>query len=271
VSVHDSTGPVNYVYFADVQGNIGQVVDLAAGSASVSMKARYEYDAYGNRTVTGGTYTQPFGFSTKYYDAESGFAYFGYAYYSPVLGRWINRELADMTNASSAYCYLHNDAVNGTAVAWSGGGGGQRAASALPAGHGDPSGGTGPASRPGSSSSPPATEPSTPASQPSCSGHLSDAGTFVGAIGGTGADARQNCRSYITASGSKFSCNCDTAPWHSGSGFLMAQCWFCSGACPYDITIEGPCRTFQACRGGVSATPGTGCTCKSVILCGWPT
>ena len=56
-----------------MQGNIGQVVDLAAASASASMMAKYQYDAYGNRSVISSTYTQPFGFSTKPYDAESGF------------------------------------------------------------------------------------------------------------------------------------------------------------------------------------------------------
>jgi RHS repeat-associated protein len=92
LSVHDDALSVSYVYFADVQGNIGQAVDLGAGSAATSMMAKYQYDAYGNRNVIASTYTQYFGFSTKPYDAESGFAYFGHRYYSPVLGRWISRD-----------------------------------------------------------------------------------------------------------------------------------------------------------------------------------
>jgi RHS repeat-associated protein len=116
LAVDDGALSVSYVYFADVQGNIGQVVDLAAGSASVSMMAKYEYDAYGNRTATAGTYSQPFGFSTKCYDAESGFVYLGHRYYSPVLGRWISRDLEDRGGYVDPYCYLSNDAVNRAAM-----------------------------------------------------------------------------------------------------------------------------------------------------------
>jgi len=31
-------------------------------------------------------------FSTKYTDDETGLVYYGYRYYSPELGRWINRD-----------------------------------------------------------------------------------------------------------------------------------------------------------------------------------
>ncbi|MBP9025503.1 MAG: hypothetical protein KBH81_05055 [Phycisphaerae bacterium] len=92
LSVHGSAGPVSYVYFADVQGNIGQIVDLAAASANASMAAKYEYDVYGNRNVIASTYAQPFGFSTKFYDHESGCAHFGHRAYSSLLGSWLSRD-----------------------------------------------------------------------------------------------------------------------------------------------------------------------------------
>jgi len=76
------------------------------------MMAKYQYDAYGNRSVISSTYTQAFGFSTKPYDAESGFAYFGYRYYSPVLGRWISRSSNDAQSSAGAYSYLANNAAN---------------------------------------------------------------------------------------------------------------------------------------------------------------
>jgi len=34
----------------------------------------------------------PFRFSTKYSDGESGLLYYGYRYYSPQLGRWLSRD-----------------------------------------------------------------------------------------------------------------------------------------------------------------------------------
>jgi RHS repeat-associated protein len=115
LSVHDNALSVSYVYFADVQGNTGQVVDLGAASASVSMMAKYQYDAYGNRTVTAATYTQPFGFSTKFYDSESGFAYFGRRHYMAQLGRLVNR--ADTHRAArESYVYSDNSLGNSTGL-----------------------------------------------------------------------------------------------------------------------------------------------------------
>jgi hypothetical protein len=94
LSVHDDALSVSYVYFADVQGNIGQIVDLGAASASASMMAKYQYDAYGNRSVISSTYTQPFGFATKFYDSESGFITSDRGAYAPGLGRGISRGFA---------------------------------------------------------------------------------------------------------------------------------------------------------------------------------
>ena len=39
-------GVLNYVYFYDGNGNVGQLVDLSAPSAAAAIKAHYEYDPY---------------------------------------------------------------------------------------------------------------------------------------------------------------------------------------------------------------------------------
>jgi RHS repeat-associated protein len=85
------------VYFADGNGNIGQVVSLSASSVSAAMYARYEYDPYGNlRSIAenSGYVSNPFcfRFSTKYFDVETGLGYWGYRYYSPTTGRWLSRD-----------------------------------------------------------------------------------------------------------------------------------------------------------------------------------
>jgi len=89
-------------------------VDLAAASASASMMAKYQYDAYGNRSVISSTYTQPFGFSTKFHDAESGFVYFGRRCYSPVLGRWMSRDPVEELGGHGLYSYCGSDPPNST-------------------------------------------------------------------------------------------------------------------------------------------------------------
>ena len=52
------------------------------------------YDAFGNTISQSGPLADFFRhrFSTKYFDSETGFYYYGYRYYSPVLMRWLTRD-----------------------------------------------------------------------------------------------------------------------------------------------------------------------------------
>jgi RHS repeat-associated protein len=74
----------------DANGNITEYVDLADGT----IVAHYQYDAFGNTITQSGSEASsfPHRFSTKYTDDETGFLYYGYRYYSPELGRWVNRD-----------------------------------------------------------------------------------------------------------------------------------------------------------------------------------
>ena len=93
----------SYWFFYDANGNVGQLIR----ASDRSLAARYEYDPYGNTIVATGpdggvlARANPFRFSTKHYDAElddrgtpaaEGLYYYGYRYYSPRLGRWLNRD-----------------------------------------------------------------------------------------------------------------------------------------------------------------------------------
>ena len=101
LAVHDATvgsgpggGGDSHVFTYDHLGNVGQVVDLDAASATAAVVAHYEYDSYGNVVTQSGPYadTNAFRFSSKYHDAGTGLVYYGYRYYSPRLGRWLNRD-----------------------------------------------------------------------------------------------------------------------------------------------------------------------------------
>jgi RHS repeat-associated protein len=70
-----------------------------------------------------GTIDQPFMFSTKQYDTETGLQYFGYRFYNPSVGRWITRDpLGELGGAAKApaffagglnlYQYVANDPIN---------------------------------------------------------------------------------------------------------------------------------------------------------------
>ena len=76
-----------FVY--DHIGNVVAVVDSTGATI-----AAYEYDPFGNIIAQSASEADevPFRFSTKYFDAETGLYYYGYRFYAPELGRWINRD-----------------------------------------------------------------------------------------------------------------------------------------------------------------------------------
>ena len=80
---------VFYIPCYDHNGNIVLYVSEAGNIA-----ARYTYDPYGNITdMSGALATQfSFGFSTKYRDHETGLVAYQRRFYSPGLGRWLNRD-----------------------------------------------------------------------------------------------------------------------------------------------------------------------------------
>jgi RHS repeat-associated protein len=82
-----------YLFLYDANGNVGQVIK----TSDQSIAARYEYDPYGNEIVATGDYgANFFRFSTKWRDnlpvTDDALYYYGYRYYAPRLGRWLNRD-----------------------------------------------------------------------------------------------------------------------------------------------------------------------------------
>ena len=82
-------GPWSAGYVYDANGNVTDMVDTNG-----TVVAHYEYDPYGNEISRGGAEAQsnPYRFSTKYTDDETGLVYYGFRFYSPQLGRWISRD-----------------------------------------------------------------------------------------------------------------------------------------------------------------------------------
>ncbi|MGA1826396.1 MAG: RHS repeat domain-containing protein, partial [bacterium] len=78
------------------------------------IEAHYQYDPFGNKIVTMGSMVDdnPFRFSTKYFDEESGFYYYGYRYYSPELGRWLCRDPSGEIAGVLLYGFVRNDSLN---------------------------------------------------------------------------------------------------------------------------------------------------------------
>ncbi len=59
-----------------------------------------------------GTFDQPFRFSTKQYDESTGLLYYGYRFYSPAIGRWMNRDPISEAGGINLYRFVGNNPVN---------------------------------------------------------------------------------------------------------------------------------------------------------------
>jgi RHS repeat-associated protein len=101
-----------YIPLYDRGGNVVGLSDGATGN----LVAAYEYDPFGNvLSATGAAAAlaaNPFGFSTKYRDAETGLSFYGYRYYSPRLGRWMTRDPLQESGGVNVYAFVNNDPVN---------------------------------------------------------------------------------------------------------------------------------------------------------------
>ena len=74
----------------DLNGNVTLLVNMTSGRAA----ATYDYGPFGELLRQSGEYAilNPFRFSTKYTDDETGLVAYEYRYYNPSSGTWLNRD-----------------------------------------------------------------------------------------------------------------------------------------------------------------------------------
>jgi RHS repeat-associated protein len=103
----------SWLAFPCYDGN-GNVMGLA-GYATGNILAQYEYDPYGRLIrITGDpalAAANPFRFSTKFQDEETGLSEYGYRYYDPESGRWLNRDPIGESGGNNLYGFARNDAI----------------------------------------------------------------------------------------------------------------------------------------------------------------
>jgi RHS repeat-associated protein len=97
----------SYYYLYDGKGNVGAVID-----SNQLVSAFYHYDTFGNLMQQSGTLSQPFQFSTKRYLANVGLNYYGYRFYNPSMGRWMNRDPLGEAGGINLYGFVQNNPVN---------------------------------------------------------------------------------------------------------------------------------------------------------------
>ncbi|MCG9752332.1 RHS repeat protein [Vibrio brasiliensis] len=93
----------NTYYMTNHLGHVYGVFDRAGERLS-----QRGYSPYGQ--VSGDDFAlQPFGMSTKRSDFTSGIVYFGYRFYMPNLGRWLNRDPLQEQGGINLYAYVDGD------------------------------------------------------------------------------------------------------------------------------------------------------------------
>ncbi len=100
-------------HFAGYDGN-GNVAGLVGG-ATGTINAAYEYGPFGEplRVTSSLAKTNlTIRFSSKYTDDESDLIYYGHRYYTPSMGRWINRDPIEEQGGLTLYGFVKNNAPN---------------------------------------------------------------------------------------------------------------------------------------------------------------
>jgi RHS repeat-associated protein len=108
--VRDHGGGTYHFVGYDGNGNVTVLVNASDQSAS----AQYEYSPFGELIRATGPLatTNPFRWSTKFWEEESGLVYYGYRYYSPSLGRWINRDPFEEEGGNNFYAFVFNEPID---------------------------------------------------------------------------------------------------------------------------------------------------------------
>ena len=111
LAAKDYTNQNAGIYYYSYDGN-GNVTDLVDG-LGVS-QAHYEYSAFGTLVNKTGNYAEinPFRWSAKYQDIETGLAYYGYRFYYSNIGRWISRDPIEEGGGVNVYAYVGNTPVS---------------------------------------------------------------------------------------------------------------------------------------------------------------
>jgi RHS repeat-associated protein len=91
-------------YHADGLGSITSLTDTTG-----SVAASYVYDSFGNLTASTGTVTNPFQYTGREFDSETGLYYYRARYYDPVGGRFLSEDPIQFVGGVDFYHYALNN------------------------------------------------------------------------------------------------------------------------------------------------------------------
>ena len=90
---------------------LGTITSLSSGAGSLAQT--YTFDSFGNQTASSGSLTNPFQYTARESDPETGLYYYRARYYDPGVGRFINEDPIGFNSGSTdAFTYVQNEAAS---------------------------------------------------------------------------------------------------------------------------------------------------------------
>ena len=100
-------GGQSYYYQADQLGSVRAITDSAGLTAN-----SYDYDAYGNIEASVEGIANPFTYTGREFDAESGLYFYRARYYDPATGRFLTEDPIGLVGGFNIYAYVDGNPVN---------------------------------------------------------------------------------------------------------------------------------------------------------------
>jgi RHS repeat-associated protein len=120
-SIRNRVGPAQYPLHRGHDRLAQPANSILAGTVreranqTSSIQAQYSYDPYGQQTRVAGTGPDSdFGYAGAYVHQPSGLLLMGARFYSPTLGRFINRDPIGESGGVNLYAYVANNPINRT-------------------------------------------------------------------------------------------------------------------------------------------------------------
>ena len=93
-----------YFYHAD---GLGSITSLTNGSGQLA--ASYVYDSFGNLMASTGTITNPFQYTGREFDSETGLYYYRARYYDLAAGRFLSEDPSGFAGGDNFYTYAEDN------------------------------------------------------------------------------------------------------------------------------------------------------------------
>jgi RHS repeat-associated protein len=91
------------------QDGLGSVTSL--GSSNGTLAQTYAFDSFGKLTASTGTLTNPFQYTGREFDSETGIYYYRARYFDPSAGRFLSQDPIGFSGGVNHYAYTRNSPV----------------------------------------------------------------------------------------------------------------------------------------------------------------